>query len=822
MKLIRSKPGQLFLGLLTMVFVTSCINKDETKSDFNRNISFNENWKFIRADIEHAEVLNLNDSRWRAVDLPHDISMEDLPIQDSIHIGPFSKEVERGEDVGFFTGGTAWYQKHLMLEPGDTNKQFVLNFDGVQSYATVYVNGKNALEHYNGYVPFNVNITPFLNHDNAKNIIAVKVVNPEVNSRWFAGFGIYRNVSLSILNPIHIKNWGVAITTPEILENSATVNVSIDVENNIKTKEDILLRVEIIDQEKNTVKLEQKRLSNIEVGETNVQFHVKVDNPQLWDIDAPYLYGVKVAIKSKQKTLDAYETKFGIRSIDFSAAEGFQLNGKTVLLKGACMHHDNGILGAAAFKQAEYRKVKIMKQNGYNAIRTSHNPPSKYFLNACDELGMLVIDEFFDMWEVAKRKNDYHKYFKEYWEKDVEAIMYRDRNHPSIILWSYGNEINERASPRGIKIAHLLVEKIKSIDTSRPTTQAICKFWDHEDQIWEEDSPAAFEVMDVAGYNYASDKYESDHELYPERIMYGSESYPHESFKYWEMVEKLPYVIGDFVWTGMDYLGEAGIGRSIYKEDNVEEWIWLPGWPWYVSNCGDIDILGNKKPSSLYRDVVWRISEMEILVHEPVPPGKIEHLSYWGWPKEQPHWNWEGNEGALLNVSVYNRCHHVKLLLNGKEIGIVPTDSTNLTAAFEVPYSAGKLVAIGLKNGEPVCKKTLTTTGTPYQLVVTAEQDNLTNQTELVYFNVEVHDKKGLIVPDAEVSVDFELEGDATLLAVGNGNPKELSSFKQPKSNTIKGRCQFIARTSKNAKQISLKATSKGLNEVKCMVTAIK
>ncbi|MCK4748449.1 MAG: glycoside hydrolase family 2, partial [Bacteroidales bacterium] len=366
--------------------------------------------------------------------------------------------------------------------------------------------------------------------------------------------------------------------------------------------------------------------------------------------------------------VDRYQQLFGIRSIEYGVEDGFLLNGKEVLMKGACMHHDNGLLGAAAFKDAEYRRVQVMKENGYNAIRTSHNPPSEHFLNACDEIGMLVIDESFDHWVNPKRPNDYSNYFEEWHIKDVQAMVYRDRNHPSVVMWSFGNEVKERADPEGIEIGKTLKSLIKEVDNTRPVTQAVCFFWDNPGKEWDY-SAGAFSMLDIGGYNYQFLEYESDHQLYSERLMYGSETFPAQAWENWEMVKRLKYVLGDFIWTGMDYIGESGIGHNRLVGDQPSRGSFLKPWPWYISWCGDIDILGNQKPQSYYRDILWEESKLEMMVVRPVPEGMRSVISMWGWYDELNSWNWEGFEGKPIKVKVYTSYPVVRLELNGEIIG---------------------------------------------------------------------------------------------------------------------------------------------------------
>ena len=441
--------------------------------------------------------------------------------------------------------------------------------------------------------------------------------------------------------------------------------------------------------------------------------HLMITQPSLWSVDNPHLYRATSQIVVKGKIIDSYSVLFGVRTLEFSAEKGFLLNDIPLELKGACMHHDNGLLGSAAFDRAEERRVEIMKANGYNAIRTSHNPPSKQFLDACDRLGMLVIDEAFDMWEHPKNPQDYSNYFKDNWKSDLQSMILRDRNHPSVIAWSIGNEIYERADTSGQRIAGQLVRVVKSLDNSRPVTAAVCLFWDHPGTDWSA-SEKAFASLDVGGYNYEWKEYENDHKKFPERIMAGTESFPIEAFENWQQVEKDSWVIGDFVWTGMDYLGESGIGHMYY--DKKDAAFSMP-WPWYNAWCGDIDITGQKKAQSYFRDVVWGRSKLEMAVHEPMPEGKKEDISYWGWPAEYQSWTWPGEEGKKMQVSVYSRCQEVRLELNGKVIGQKPTsDKTKAYSKFEVPYSSGELKAIGLTDGKEVATKIFKTAGKPSHL----------------------------------------------------------------------------------------------------------
>ena len=801
-----------------------------TEQNTEREINFNDSWKLVRADVSGAEQPGFDDNAWRTLDLPHDYSIEDLPAKDGVkQIGPFSEESAGGASTGHVVGGTAWYRKHFKLEKADEGKLIQVLFDGVYMNADVWINGQHLGNHPYGYTAFAYDLTAHLNPIGQENVLAVQVKNEGKNSRWYSGSGIYRDVKLIKTNPLHVDLWGIFVTTPQITAEKATVAVDVTLVNAAAENKEFTFKIDFKDPAGNPVpgQTDEKEL---EAGNKFI-FSQEFAFPeyQLWSPETPGLYTVTVQLLEGKKVIDEVTQNFGIRTTEFSAEKGFLLNGQPVKLKGGCLHHDNGPLGSATFATAEYRRVKIMKENGFNAIRTSHNPPSKTFLDACDQLGMLVMDESFDQWQRPKNPQDYNLYFDQWWEKDMEAMVKRDRNHPSIIIWSIGNEINERADSSGLEIARKLKAKILEMDKTRPVTQAVCHFWDHPGWGWERTAPA-FAQMDVHSYNYRWNDYESDNIKFPERIIIGTESFPLEAFENWDLVEKHPYVIGDFVWTGMDYLGESGIGHTKPDTSTIG---FLPPWPWYNANCGDISILGHKKPQMFYRNVVWRNSELEMLVHAPVADGTNEIISMWGWPEEWKSWSWAGNEGKSLQVSVYSRCDSVRLELNRKVVGTKPVSKesssgaimenynqprliTALTAKFEVPYEPGELVAIGLTDGKEVARQTLKTTGNPTQLKISAEENSFSGiEADLVYFNVEVQDENGLLVPNADIPVEFEISGGGKLQAVASENPHEMQSFQQPRVKTYRGKCQLIIRKDKTGGQIQVTAKSEGLTQGK-------
>ncbi|HSH18879.1 MAG TPA: glycoside hydrolase family 2 TIM barrel-domain containing protein [Draconibacterium sp.] len=804
------KTNLLHVVYFTIIFIqTSCTFQNES---FEREASFNSNWKFIRADVAGAEQTAFDDLEWRSLDLPHDYSIEDLPESTvAKQIGPFSEESAGGASTAHVTGGTAWYRKHFTLHKKDKGKIVKIIFDGIYMNSDVWINGNHLGNHPYGYTAFAYDLTQYLNPSGQDNVLAVQVKNEGKNSRWYSGSGIYRDVALFKLNPVHIDLWGNYISTAEVSAEKAVVDVSTEIVNSFTEKETGNIRVEIKNPAGSVVSILETQLE-VDAGQKkSLQQNVEIGNPELWSSENPALYTAEISWVSKGKVMDHTSERFGIRTYEFSAEKGFLLNGESVLLKGGCMHHDNGVLGSATFKTAEFRRVQTMKENGFNAIRTAHNPPSKVFLDACDQLGLLVMNESFDQWQKPKNPKDYNLYFYNWWEKDIESMVKRDRNHPSIIIWSVGNEIKERADSSGLEIFKKLRNKILEFDNSRPVTQAICSFWDNPGLTWN-DTEAAFALMDVQSYNYQWKQYEPDHEKFPGRIMIGTESIAMEAFENWQQVEKHSYVIGDFVWTGMDHLGESGIGNAKLDNDTTK---FLPPWPWFVNYSGDISIMGNKKPQMYFRDVVWRNSNLEMLVHAPIPAGRKEVVSFWGWPNEFKSWNWEGYDGTPLQVSVYSRCSQVRLELNGTVIGTKDiSEETKLTAKFDVPYQPGELVAVGLKGGKEVTRQTLKTTGKPAQLKITAEKQSIAaTDDDLAYFNVEVLDENGMLVTNAEIPVEFEISGPCKLQAVANENPKDMHSFQQTVVNSFRGKCQLIVRLIEEGGDILVSANSDGLND---------
>lgn len=797
---------------VSVIFVlTACSSK---VSIVERKKLFNNDWKFFRGTVINGEFFQTDDSEWRSIDLPHDWSIEPLPNQtpDSI-IGPFSKASVGGFATGQTLGGEGWYRKTFIITPEDGNKRHELYFEGIYNQSEIWINGKKIYHNVYGYSSFRFDITEYCKPAGQENLIAVKVLNEGKNSRWYSGSGIYRHVWLITKASTYLEDWGTFIQTKKVHNIQAEIVASTSIISNNAEAGNFELNIELISPEGKTVGKSNKQILIENEGKTEISFNLNVDNPQLWSPDGPNMYSAKFTLTKSKEIIDQLIVPCGIRTIKFTGENGFELNGKPILLKGGCVHHGHGLLGAAAFDDAEERKIRLLKQNGFNSVRTAHNPMSESFLNACDRLGMLVINEAFDQWNHQKNPDDYHLYFKEWSAKDVRNLVLRDRNHPSVIMWSIGNEIRERISDEGRETARYLKSEILKYDTTRPITAGVNKYWNNDrTEMLPLDN--AMVHQDVLGYNYMWRFFEQEHAKYPKKAMYSSEGVATEAAQNWDKAEKLPYVIGDFVWTAIDYLGESGLGSTIEvnPQENVHQ---FQGWPWYNGWSGDIDLIGIKKPQSYYRDVLWRERNISMAVEVPVPKGKIRKVSFWGWPEENLSWSFPGMENKPLKVNVYTRAPKVRLYLNDNLIGDKETDSL-YTSSFEVPYQPGKLKAVEIIDGNECAEVVLETVGKPASLKLTAERKNLiANGQDLAYVLIELVDEKGQVILDDYRKIEINCTGAGELIGSGNASPNDMKSFGSTQPSLFKGRALAIIRAGKTSGAIQLKVTSELMKEAR-------
>eukprot|EP00039_Didymoeca_costata_P021451 m.344579 g.344579 ORF g.344579 m.344579 type:complete len:762 (+) comp24724_c0_seq1:220-2505(+) len=733
-----------------------------------------------------------------------------------MRVGPFDPAASPGQkQTGYTVSGMAWYRKVFSAFNPEEKKgsSLWIRFDGIYMASTIIINGKTSKDMFfpYGYTTFAVDATPYLN-TSGTNVIAIHVNASGSNSRWYAGAGIFRHVSITTLNSLSFDrnegiSPGVLVTTPaskiDVTAKTADTRFTVAINNKMETSKELIVRFNVSGVESRSVKITANKSTQTE---TFTEMHLT--DVKLWGPEHPFLYSVTVELMDTDNTLlDVVQSVFGVRKLEFDSEHGFRLNGVTTKLYGGCVHHDNGPLGSKAIARADERRVMNLKKLGYNAIRTSHNPVSPAFVEACDKHGVMLMEEAFDCFSAGKNADDYHLYFNNSWRSDIYRMVVRDRNHPSIIMWSIGNEIPIRNSPLGVDYAHQLVQKVKELDSpefGRAVTSAYPGVGNQADPYLNE--------LDVAGYNYSPQRYQLDHQRNASRVIVATESFPDQSYTYWEGVWNNSWVIGDFIWTAIDYIGESAIGGNGYNTPDLEACGgYCPqGFAWHDSYCGDIDIVGLRKPQSYYRSVLWNVSELEMAVHEPVPPGQQEVVASWGWPDERQTWTWPSvQEGFNMSVNVYTRYNSVSLYLNDKELGTQSvSEASQFTANFVVPYEKGTLKAVAKdKNSKMQAEKEFTTgSNKPTKLQLDSDQQELTtSRDDLAYVVATVQDEDNRNVVSA-VDVVFSVEGEGELLAVGSGKPDDLTSFYAGHRNTYRGHVVAIIRPTGKPGVIQIKA----------------
>lgn len=793
---IRIKPVTFLLIFLVVYgYSTSKIDKETSRS----KQLFDFNWRFKIGELKDAKNPEYNDKSWKMINLPHDWSIEE----------PFSSKW--ASCTGWLPGGIGWYRKHFSLPEKYKNKKIFIQFDGIYKKSKVWINGHPLGYRPYGYISFQYDLTPYLNFgNNKKNVIAVQVDHKDyADSRWYTGSGIYRHVWLKIMNKLHIANWGNYITTSDVLKNSANVKIETKVKNESEKSKKCTIINTIVDKD-GEIKQKAETDHNIPAnGEYRFVQHASISKPKLWSPDNPYLYEVFTKIKSNDIVVDDKKTNLGIRTFHFDADSGFFLNGKNILLKGTCNHHDLGPLGAALNNSALERRIKVLKEMGCNAIRTSHNPPSPELLEYCDQYGMLVMDEAFDEWARGKKKwlkgwnvgqekgmagkgeyfslDGYNEHFEEWAIQDIKNMVRRDRNHPSIILWSIGNEIDYPNDPYSydkgkpppeelVPIAGKLIKAVKSIDTTRPVTAALAN-------MPVSNKTGLANLLDVVGYNYQEKYYEEDHNKFPNRKIIGSEN--GDSPEAWQAVKNNPYVASQFLWTGWDYLGEAG------------------RYPIRSNGSGLINLCGFKKVGFYYRKSLWSDNPMVYLITEDTNEENRAHS----------HWNYKGKDNQHIKVLCFTNCEKVELLLNGKSIGTKKlTSSPRATISWKVPYQPGTLKALGKKNDKVIATHELKTAGEPTRLLFSTDTDTITaDGRDLSFVKVKVVDKDGNLVPNANNRITFNIEGHGKIIATGNGDHSSLQSFQVNYKNAYKGKCLAIIQSTLEPGAIHISAHANGL-----------
>jgi len=780
--------------------------------------TFDFGWKFFRGDAPGAQQPDFADAPWRSVDLPHDWSIE----------GPFSEQETAQASL---PAGIGWYRKRFRLPESYRGRTVVVEFGGIYENSEVWINGQYLGKRPYGYIPFSYDLTPHLVFGR-DNVVAVKVDNShQTNCRWYSGSGIYRHTWLLATGPVHVAYWGTFVTTPHVSKDAATVQIKTRVRNDGARAARCTLATSILDHDGKAV---EAAAAVQEVAANSVYEFVQqvgVAKPNLWSPANPYLYKVRSTVRDEDRVVDQYDTPIGIREAIFDADKGFLLNGEHVKLNGVCIHHDAGCVGAAVPERVWERRLEILREMGCNAIRTSHNPYAEEFLDLCDRLGFLVMNEAFDEWKVPKGQigpNGYSNYFDEWYERDVTNFVHRDRNHPSVVLWSAGNEIGDQSAPNGADTLRKLLAVFHTEDPTRPVT-AGC------DNIASEPArntarPEFLALLDVVGYNYVDrwrdrlEKYYSiDRQAFPQRRVIGTESGSMggvrgdyralfssdvargrniDTEQLWKFVRTYDYVAGDFMWTGIDYLGEAR-------------------WPAKGSSAGVLDMCGFRKDGFYFYQSQW--------TDKPVL-----HLF--------PHWNWKGREGQFIPVTCYTNCDTVELFLNGRSVGVkgyafprlgmegnygnypargrVLRTTGDLHLAWDVPYEPGTLKAVGVKDGKVAATVEVSTAGEPAAIGLSVDRDSIAaDRRDVAHITVQIQDANGRMAPTAANEVAFELAGEGRILGLDSGDPQSHEDYQSNRRKAFNGLCLAIVQATGKPGQIRVTASSPGLKSGSVTVT---
>jgi beta-galactosidase len=747
--------------------------------------------------------------------LPHDAMIEKERRADTVSEGK----------KGYFPDGVYDYVKKFTVPIEYKDKRVTFEFEGIYMNSMVYINGDFAGQHPYGYSNFYIKADPFLKYGEENEIRVV--CKSSDDSRWYTGTGIYRNTKIIVANLVHIAVDGVKITTPEISRERAIVSVVTTVENEGPNPQKTSIVTDILDEGGHTVASDSVPLTAFAGDQPIVRQRLFVKHPKLWNVEAPNLYTCRTRVMDGANLLDEEITTFGIRSLSLDAEEGLKINGETVKLRGACIHHDNGVIGAATIDRAEERRIEILKQAGFNAIRSSHQPMSKAMLNACDRVGMLVMDESFDMWTETKSTYDYALYFPTWWEKDIEAMVSKDYNHPSVIMYSIGNEIPETGSAHGAAWGRKLAEKIRSLDYTRYVTNSINGFVSVQDtvvkmmrsnnkgsggdvntamanagdmikhvqshEIVTHAVAESFAAVDIAGYNYADNRYVKDKSLFPNRVICGSETFPKDIANNWKLVKENGHVIGDFTWTGWDYLGESGIGRVVY--DETERGHGVSGsFPWLTAYCGDIDINGNRLPISYYREIVFGLrTEPFIAVQRPEHYGKQPIMMPWSWSDVISSWSFDGYEQQPIKVEVYANAEDVELLVNEKVVGKEAVEE--FKAVFDTEYDPGEIIAVAYRAGQEISRTLIKSADSGLNLKVEADRTEIqASDSDLSFIKLSLVDDSGIVKPLADRKVRVSVKGTGILQGFGSGNPKPNSGYLDTEQMTYDGLALAVIR----------------------------
>ena len=730
---------------------------------------------------------------------PHYHGSVDLPNDYSV-TAPRDPHAEGGGDNGYFVGGTGRYHKDLTVDAPASH--YILDVDGAYMCATVYCNGYTLVTHPHGYTPFLVDLTPYI-RSGENNTLDIVTRGLQPSTRWYSGAGLYRDVFLWQGSDIRIEPWDKFVRTPTTDTVQATYEISAD------RDAEVTVSVAVLDGD-NTVVCNAKGVRVTAEGKTKVEFELSLPNARLWDTEDPYLYTLRATVTENGAEKDTDETVFGVRVFEMDAERGLRLNGKPMKLRGGCIHHDHGLLGAADYPAACRRKLTLLKKAGFNAVRIAHNPPSLNLLEICDELGMIVMDEAFDCWRREKGGVlNYHVWFDDWWARDIAAMVLRDRNHPCVLSYSIGNEIFESDGLTDGDIwAARLANEIRKYDVTRPVTTAV--FPNIDQSVWGERTEGFLAPLDLCGYNYLFFRYAKDHETYPKRVIWGSETQVLNFYKSWKATLENDHVIGDFTWTAYDNLGEAGMGKYLWERDGRVEGIGIAAYPWRACYQGDFDLCGYRRPQSYFREAVWiGGTEPRLFTTHPEHYGEGFTGTGWHWRDVQDSWTFDDAYiGKPVPCEVYTDADEIVWYLNGREVG--RSTPVEATARLEVPYEKGELAVTAYKNGEICGASFLHTVGKPTQVLVEAETPAIrADARDLCYFDVTIADANGHRVPDQKPLLRASVEG-GKLMGIFSGDPANDDQYGSDTCHAYEGRAVAIVMADRPG-TVRLTVVSQGL-----------
>ena len=815
---------------------------------------FNQNWIFTIGSGSSLDALAGGNNTAKQVTLPHDASIgrERNP------------EEPNGSGNGFFRAESYVYTKTFSMNADDKDKNVYLEFEGVYQNAFVYVNNSFAGKCPYGYSNFYVDITKYLNY-NEPNALKVVVKNGVPSGRWYTGGGIYRDVNLMIAGRLHLVPDSVQLAAIEVEDDQAIIRAKSTIAYTGIGIREITLCTELMDAEGNVVAADEMSVTVEEHSEQEYQQKMYVPNPNRWDAENPYLYTYRTYIKENDSVIDEETRTFGIRKLQLDTKHGLRVNGKVVKLRGGCIHHDNGIIGTAEFTHSAEARVKKLKETGFNAIRSAHYPMSRKLLEACDKYGMYVMDEYSDVWVSTKVEFDYSTQMTEWWEHDIENLVKKDYNHPCVIMYSIGNEIPEAGNKFDVQWGKKLADKLRSLDDTRYTTNSLNLLLAIMNDLpklmaqnaaaqaaanTEKDQPQEINSMmnnlgammaqfmasdfaaekvkeacaqvDITGYNYAAARYEIDGKLFPNRILVGSETNPPDLDKNWELVEKLPYVIGDFDWTAWDYIGETGIGKINYPDQQSMGFYAL--YPCKIAYCGDINILGNRRPISYWRELIWGLRKAPyIAVQLPQHYGEPQSTTQWSMSDAVRSWNWNGYEGKPVKVEVYAAADEVELLINGQSVERKKVGETKkYITIFDTTYHAGKVEVIAYSDGKECGRDEILTASDEVVIAAKADRTQIpADGSDIAYIDICMQDASGILNPNADKAVSISLDGPGEIMGYGSADPESEENYYDTVAKAYEGKLRAAVRGTGETGKIVVTLSADGLESVKVDVEAV-